>query len=129
MKKGGIFFLTGLTLLFVGFILGMLVGRSTLRDPVTIQLPSESVAISEGTDPDGTAPTGTIQNADGKININTPSVTQLDALPGIGPVLAQRIIDYRDEHGPFKNIAELSLVEGIGNERLMAIYDLITVED
>ena len=126
MKKGSIFFLVSLTLLFVGFIAGMLVGRSTLRDPVTIQLPSETEKPTDAVPPGETAPQ---KDSDGRININTAHPELLDTLPGIGPVLAQRIVDYRDEHGPFKNVAELSKIEGIGNEKLMNIYDLITVED
>ena len=126
MKKGGIFFLVGLTLLFTGFIIGMLVGRSTLKGPVTVQQPPESTAPTAAVAPGETAPTAQSHN---KININTASQVLLDTLPGIGPVIAQRIVDYREENGPFSSIAELSLVEGIGTDRLKTIYDLITVED
>ena len=63
------------------------------------------------------------------ININTASENILDTLPGIGPVLARRIVEYREEHGPFENTTDLTLVEGIGAEKLIAILDLITVED
>jgi competence ComEA-like helix-hairpin-helix protein len=48
------------------------------------------------------------------IPINTATAAQLDALPGIGPALAQRIIDYRTEHGPFTSIDDLTKVRGIG---------------
>ena len=62
-----------------------------------------------------------------KININTADLEQLQRLPGIGEVLAQRIIAYRDKNGPFKSISELTNVEGIGLERLDKIMDYITL--
>ena len=62
------------------------------------------------------------------INVNTATLSQLDTLPGIGPVLAQRIIDYREAHGPFTSPAQLLLVEGIGEKRLAEIIGLITIE-
>jgi competence protein ComEA len=63
----------------------------------------------------------------GKININTASVTELDTLPGIGPALAQRIIDYRTQNGDFKTIEDLKKVRGIGEALFDQIKDLITV--
>lgn len=62
-----------------------------------------------------------------KININTASVAELDTLPGIGPALAQRIVDYRTQHGDFKTIEEIKKVRGIGDALFNQIKDLITV--
>jgi competence protein ComEA len=62
-----------------------------------------------------------------KININTASATDLDKLPRIGPKVAQRIIDYRKEHGPFKKIEEIMKVKGIGEKTFARLKDLITV--
>ncbi len=63
-----------------------------------------------------------------KININTASAEQLDEeLEGIGPTLAQRIVSYRDENGPFTDIEQLKNVSGIGDKRFEAIKDDITV--
>jgi competence protein ComEA len=64
----------------------------------------------------------------GKININTASVSELDVLPGIGPKLAERIILYRQQHGPFKRVDDVILVSGIGPKRLEQMKNLITVK-
>lgn len=63
----------------------------------------------------------------GLININTASVAQLMTLPGIGEVLSQRIVDYREANGSFPSVAALTNVSGIGEKRLAAIIHLITV--
>lgn len=60
------------------------------------------------------------------VDINTATSEQLQTLPGIGPVLAQRIIDYRNEYGTFDSIGELINVSGIGEKKLEAIWDLVT---
>jgi len=64
-----------------------------------------------------------------KINLNRAEVWLLEALPGIGETLAQRIVDYRQQNGPFQNINELIKVEGIGAATYEQIKDLITVAD
>ena len=60
------------------------------------------------------------------VNINTAGVDELDSLPGIGPVLAQAILDYRAEHGDFQTLDELLEVRGIGSAKLDAMRDEIT---
>lgn len=64
-----------------------------------------------------------------KIDINRAEPWLLEALPGIGEVLAQRIVDYRNENGPFKRIEELLKVSGIGSAKLEKMRDFITVAD
>lgn len=64
-----------------------------------------------------------------KININRAEVWLLEALPGIGPTLAQRIVDYRQQNGPFRNTGELLKVAGIGAAIYEPIKHLITVAD
>jgi len=62
------------------------------------------------------------------ININTAALEELDELPDIGPVIAQRIIDYRTANGPFMAIEEIVKVQGIGQVTFEKIKDLITIE-
>jgi competence protein ComEA len=73
-------------------------------------------------------PTISESNESQKISINRADTWLLDALPGIGPTSAQRIIDYREANGPYVTIYELLLVPGIGQSTFDDIKDLITVE-
>jgi competence protein ComEA len=61
------------------------------------------------------------------VNINTATAQQLSALPGIGEGYARSIIEYRETNGSFETVEELLLVDGIGQTRLEAILDFITV--
>lgn len=61
------------------------------------------------------------------VNVNTATLDQLEALPGIGPVLAQRIVDYREQHGPFHAVEDLLDVSGIGDSHLADLKPLVTV--
>lgn len=61
-----------------------------------------------------------------RINVNTASLEELVTLPGIGEVIAQRIIDYRKQHGPFHRPEDLLGVQGIGSKKLEKIKDLVT---
>jgi competence protein ComEA len=59
------------------------------------------------------------------LDLNTATAEQLDSLPGIGPVTAQKILDYRQAHGPFHSVAELEGVPGIGPGRLSQLKGLV----
>ena len=61
------------------------------------------------------------------VNINTADVEQLATLKGIGPAMAQRIIDYREQNGKFKTLDELKNVRGIGQKKFDALKDKITI--
>lgn len=61
------------------------------------------------------------------INLNTATLAQLDTLDGVGPGIAQRILDYREQHGGFRTVDELGEVSGIGDKRLAALRPAVTV--
>ena len=61
----------------------------------------------------------------GPVHLNTATLEQLDALPGVGPVTAQKILDYRQEHGSFGSVDELDAIPGIGPARLEQLRDLV----
>lgn len=61
------------------------------------------------------------------VNINTADAERLSTLKGIGPVLAQRIIEYREQHGSFKTIEEIKNVRGIGDKRFAELKDKLTI--
>lgn len=63
-----------------------------------------------------------------KININRAAATQLQLLPGVGPVLSKRIIEYRENQGQFNSIEDLMQVQGIGPKTFQQIKDHITVD-
>ena len=98
------------------FQIGMFIGRNTTSFlPEQSQYSSAVESISE---------TETI-----RININSATAEQLQTLPGIGEVLAQRIVDYRNEIGSFNSIDQLLKVNGLGDKKLEAILDSICLED
>lgn len=61
----------------------------------------------------------------GPVSLNTATVDQLDTLPGVGPVLAQHILDYRAQHGGFRSVDELREVNGIGDRRFADLRPLV----
>lgn len=63
-----------------------------------------------------------------KININTATQTQLETLPGIGPSIALKIINYRNENGKFKNIEELKEVSGIGESKFEKMKEFVYIK-
>ena len=70
-----------------------------------------------------------VPSAENPLNINMADAAALDTLPGIGPVLAGRIVEYRSTHGAFSKKEDLMLVEGIGEGIYGDLRDVITVEE
>lgn len=145
MKNRQSALLIAITCLAVSFTLGFLAGRiSAPGDTIITRAPEPTAPPAISTEavpsperltvlttlPPETEAETTLPASAGPamINVNTATLSQLDTLPGIGPVLGQRIIDYRDAHGPFTSPAQLLLVEGIGEKRLAEIISLITTE-
>jgi competence protein ComEA len=94
-------------------------GVSSTVTPPAATVPAAGAASSDGTRA-GAGPA--------LINVNTASAEELETLPGIGPAFAQRIIDYRIEHGAFATVEQLTEVKGIGPATLDKIEHLITVD-
>jgi competence protein ComEA len=104
-----------------------------LRDAQQIYVPRLGATPPPGPTPIGRAPAAAVdvqpaaQPGDGQVNINTASQAELETLPGIGPAYAQRIIAYREAHGPFQRLEDLLEVSGIGPTRYKQLESLITI--
>ncbi|MGN9809082.1 ComEA family DNA-binding protein [Micromonospora sp. BQ11] len=88
---------------------------------ILVGVPAPPGAAAPGTPPGGAPAPG------GRVNLNTATLAQLDALPGVGPVLAQRILTHREQQGGFRSVGDLRQVDGIGDARYEQLKDLVTV--
>jgi competence protein ComEA len=88
----------------------------------------EQVVVPKRGAPGAAAPGGAAASPEvpaGPVHLSTATLEQLDALPGVGPVTAQKILDYRQEHGAFHSVDELDAVPGIGPARMDTLRDLV----
>ena len=94
-----------------------------LADPVVdgrqVVVPSTGVGV--------TPASGSVATTDGRVRLNTATVEDLQRLPGVGPVLAGKIVEHRDEIGSFSDVEDLLGVSGIGERKLASIRDLVVV--
>jgi competence protein ComEA len=84
-------------------------------EQVVVPRPGEPLPDVAAPPPVGAAGAGAALPAGSPLDLNAATLAQLDTLPGIGPVLAQRILDFRAEQGRFTSVAELGEVSGIGD--------------
>ena len=89
-----------------------------IADGEQIVVPRRGLAAASAPTPGGGA-------ASGPVHLNSATLEQLDALPGVGPVTAQKILDYRQKHGAFGSADELDAISGIGPARLETLRDLV----
>ena len=117
-------------LLSAGFCVGR-TRRPNALSAVTARAPSvQETVAQEASAQESSALTPTTQVAaevSFPLDLNTATAGELTALPGIGEVLAERIVAYREEHGPFAAVEDIRNVQGIGEGKLAAMADRITV--
>lgn len=118
MKKGR-FLILSFCALSLCLVLGIFIGRN-LRGEFW-DLPEKNTHQAE----EKTQPA---QSGDYRLNVNTATKVQLMELPGIGEVLAERIIAYRENNGAFTSVDSLMEVSGLGEQKLKEIESLIKVE-
>jgi competence ComEA-like helix-hairpin-helix protein len=88
-----------------------------------VRLPRHSIAATQDVENNSNRP-----ESHARINVNSASVTELQELPGVGKVLAERIVEYRDKYGPFRRAEHLMLVRGISESKFRELEPMITVE-
>lgn len=107
--------LLGLTALFLMFLLALFFRDRAAAEAAPVTVEAETAVPQETFMPDVSL-----------LDINSAPVEELAELPGIGEVLAERIVEYRAEHGPFKTVEELTEVSGIGERKLAELEGRVT---
>ena len=93
-----------------------------LVDGVQVLVPSRAGSGGSAAAGSGSADS----SSSAPITLSSATVEELDELPGVGPITAQKIVDYRAEHGPFASVDDLDAVPGIGPTRIEQLRDLVT---
>ena len=91
-----------------------------LADGVQVVVPARAPPASTG----GGQPPGGGSTPAGPVHLNSATLEQLDSLPGVGPVTAQKILDYRQKHGAFSSLDDLDAIPGIGPARIEQLRDV-----
>ena len=95
-----------------------------LSDGVQVLVPA-AAPVEAGVPPSGTEAGGSASRVGGKVHLSAASADELDELPGVGPVTAQKIVDWRTQHGPFRTLEDLDAIPGIGPARIEQLRDLV----
>ncbi len=96
-----------------------------LKDGQEIFVPA-TAAVSPAPEGSPSVASGAAPQSTGRVNVNTAGAPELQSLPGIGPALSQRIIDYRTRNGPFSTLDDLAGVRGISSRMVEELRDLAT---
>lgn len=99
-------------------------GKTNAEKPNTEKAANEKVTSGKAP---GKGASARGAGGEGLVNVNTASAVEIEALPGIGPSLAARILEYREKQGPFKRLEDLMQVRGVGEKNFLKLKSLITV--
>ena len=120
MKNQNISVLFSITLLFIGFLLGFLVGRSHNPEPVLVSVPAQMQTMP-------TVSETSEEEIEFPVDLNKATREELIALPGIGEKLTLRIMAYRRERGRFFALEDLLQIEGVTKKTLDKIRDFVYI--
>lgn len=122
-----------LVLVAAGTVLAALLSLPPLSDTQVVYVDTDfreetGTSGAPSTEPGAATGSTAAARVSAVVNLNTADANELATLDGIGPVIAARIIAYREEHGGFRSVDELTAIQGIGDKKLAAIRDQVTVK-